>query len=273
MMHPIPLRLRIYVSILCIVLIGGIVGMMAVEQLSPIDALYFVVVTLATVGYGDIHPFTLWGKLLVIAIILIGVSCFVGVAADTVEYLVERREREKRQAKLNMIIGVFYSEVGTRLLRTFSPGDAGIAQIRAALMVSGDWSKEDFKKAHAQLGDHAFRIDSRTLSLEQLHGFLSQHRGFMLALLENPQLYEHDRFTDLLHAVFHLTEELVSRDRLTDLPQNDYDHLSGDITRVYGQLAIEWLTYMQHLKKHYPYLFSLAMRTNPFDVNAHAIVP
>ncbi|MFY9799780.1 MAG: two pore domain potassium channel family protein, partial [Methanoregula sp.] len=30
--------------------------------------------------------------------------------------------------------------------------------------------------------------------------------------------------------------------------------------------------YMQHLKKKYPYLFSLAMRTNPFDVHASAIV-
>jgi hypothetical protein len=94
----------------------------------------------------------------------------------------------------------------------------------------------------------------------------------MLALLENPQLYEHDRFTDLMHAVFHLAEELISRERLVDLPNPDYDHLSGDITRVYGQLVVEWLTYMQHLKKHYPYLFSLAMRTNPFDAHASAIV-
>jgi hypothetical protein len=30
--------------------------------------------------------------------------------------------------------------------------------------------------------------------------------------------------------------------------------------------------YMQHLKQNYPYLFSLAMRTNPFDANASAIV-
>ncbi|MBA7569274.1 hypothetical protein ES708_11013 [subsurface metagenome] len=30
----------------------------------------------------------------------------------------------------------------------------------------------------------------------------------------------------------------------------------------------EWLDYMKHLKNNYPYLFSLAMRTNPFDANA-----
>jgi hypothetical protein len=75
-----------------------------------------------------------------------------------------------------------------------------------------------------------------------------------------------------MQALFHVTEELRVRDRLTDLPNADYDHLSSDINRVYGLLIREWLTYMQHLKHHYPYLFSLAMRTNPFDMNASVIV-
>jgi hypothetical protein len=139
-------------------------------------------------------------------------------------------------------------------------------------VVSNNWSDEDFKKAHDLLKEHSFRLDSRTLPLEELHDFLSQHKVFMLALLENPQLFEHDKFTNLLHAVFHLAEELVAREHLTDLPETDYDHLSGDITRVYGQLVIEWLSYMQHLKNNYPYLFSLAMRTNPFDANTSVIV-
>jgi hypothetical protein len=29
---------------------------------------------------------------------------------------------------------------------------------------------------------------------------------------------------------------------------------------------------MKHLKENYPYLFSLAMRTNPFDADASVIV-
>jgi hypothetical protein len=272
MMNPIPARLRIYLSVLFIVIIGGIIGMIAIEHLTPVDSFYFIIVTLATVGYGDIHPLTPLGKLFATAIILIGVICFLGVATDIVEVAVEQREREKRLAKLNMLIGVFYSEVGTRLLRKFSVHDPGIAQIRIALAISNTWSDEDFKKAHALLKDHSYRLDSRILPLDELHGFLSHHKGFMLALLENPQLYEHDKFTDLMHAVFHLAEELISRERLVNLPQADYDHLSGDLIRVYSQLVVEWLTYMQHLKKHYPYLFSLAMRTNPFDANASAIV-
>ncbi len=271
-MEPIPFRLRIYLTVFLIVVLGGAIGMMVIEHLSPVDAFYFIVVTLTTVGYGDIYPITPVGKLLVMVIILVGVGCFLGLAADMVEFIIERRERDKRLAKLNMVIGIFYSEIGIRLLKKFSGHDPGIDKIRKALLISDTWSDNDFKMAHALLKDHSFQLDSHSLSLGELHGFLSHHKGFMLTLLENPQLYEHDRFTNLMHAVFHLAEELISREQLVDLPKTDYDHLSGDITRVYSQLVVEWLTYMQHLKKHYPYLFSLAMRTNPFDANASAIV-
>jgi voltage-gated potassium channel len=266
------LRFRIYITILVAVLFIGMVGLMVIESFSPLDAFYFLIVTIATVGYGDLHPLTPHGKMLVIVIILAGVGCFVGVISNAIEYMIEKRERSQRIEKLNMIIGVFYSEIGTKLLKKLSAVDPGIHGIQAALMVSGNWSDDDFLKVHTLLKEHSFRLDSREISLEELHTFLSQNKGFLLALLENPQLFEHDRFTDLLHAVFHLAEELNARERLIDLPSTDYHHLSGDLTRVYSQLVIEWLEYMHHLKKKYPYLFSLSMRTNPFDANASAIV-
>jgi hypothetical protein len=45
----------------------------------------------------------------------------------------------------------------------------------------------------------------------------------------------------------------------------DRKHLANDMKRVYSLLISEWLSYMKHLKENYPYLFSFAMRTNPFD--------
>lgn len=271
-MKTINLRFRIYFLILAAVLFIGMAGLIVIENFSPIDAFYFLIVTIATVGYGDLYPVTQAGKILVIFIILCGVGCFVGVVANAIEYLIERRERSHRIEKLNMIIGVFYSEMGTKLLKKFSAIDPHIHDIQSALVVSNNWSDDDFKKVHTLLKGHSFRLDSHTISLEELHTFLSQYKGFLFALLENPQLFEHDRFTDLLHAVFHLAEELNAREHLFDLPQPDYHHLSVDLTRVYSQLVIEWLEYMQHLKKKYPYLFSLSMRTNPFDTNASVIV-
>jgi hypothetical protein len=93
-----------------------------------------------------------------------------------------------------------------------------------------------------------------------------------MRLLENPILLEHTEFTEMLRALFHLTEELGSRDNLTDLPETDYAHLAKDIQRVYTQLVSQWLDYMIYLKNNYPYLFSLAMRKNPFDETASPIV-
>ena len=81
-------------------------------------------------------------------------------------------------------------------------------------------------------------------------------------------MLEHESFTELLWAVFHLAEELSHRPTVSELPDSDYDHLSGDIRRAHQLLVREWLSHMEHLKSDYPYLFSLAVRTNPFDPNA-----
>jgi len=44
------------------------------------------------------------------------------------------------------------------------------------------------------------------------------------------------------------------------------------MNRVYSQLARQWLGYMEHLKGSYPYLYSLALRTNPFNRIASPVV-
>jgi len=79
-------------------------------------------------------------------------------------------------------------------------------------------------------------------------------------------------FTELLLAVAHLKEELGSRENLDALPETDLNHLAGDINRGYALLVEEWLVYLIHLKKHYPYLYSLAARKNPFNPNASAVI-
>ena len=57
-MSRIKFRLQIYIIVLMCVIVAGVIGFMILEHLSPIDALYFIIVTIATVGYGDIHPVT-----------------------------------------------------------------------------------------------------------------------------------------------------------------------------------------------------------------------
>ncbi|MDD1719853.1 MAG: potassium channel family protein, partial [Methanoregulaceae archaeon] len=102
-MRPVGLRLRVYLIILIATVCIGIAGFMAIEHLSFVDALYFNIVTIATVGYGDIHPVSGPGKLLAIALIIAGVGSFVGVVANAVEIMIDSRDRRLRRTKLNMI--------------------------------------------------------------------------------------------------------------------------------------------------------------------------
>jgi voltage-gated potassium channel len=271
-MKALGLRLRIYLTILAAVILIGVVGLIVIEEYSLLDAFYFIIVTISTVGYGDIRPLTPLGKILVIIIILAGVGCFVGLVANAIEYMIDKRERAERLKKLNMIIGVLFSELGIRLLRLFGEKDPAIGEIRAALVVKDAWSEDDFKHAFGLLDKHSYAVKSQDFNLETLRDRLKKREDFMMRLLENPELLEQEAFTELMQALFHLTEELVIRERLTDLPQSDYNHLSVDINRAYRHLALVWLGYMQHLKANYPYLFSLAMRVNPFDANASPIV-
>jgi hypothetical protein len=201
---------------------------------------------------------------------------FVPIQVLLVTLIVDRvlriRERSSLLKKLNMVIGAFFSEVGTSLLRFLSAFDTNFEAARANLSVSAEWNDDRFSRAARDLKSCDYRMDCRAGDLAGLREFLLGRRSFLLGLLENPNLLEHESFTELLWAVFHLTEELAARSDVGGLSKPDCDHLAGDIRRASVLLTAQWLSYMLHLKKEYPYLFSLAVRTNPFDPKASAEV-
>jgi hypothetical protein len=122
------------------------------------------------------------------------------------------------------------------------------------------------------LDSHACAISGNKIDKEILRSFLLGSEEFIIRIVENPMIFEHESFTELILAINHLTEELKARGDFATLPPADLQHLSIDIQRVYALLIPEWLKYMSYLKNHYPYLFNLAMRTNPFDDSASVIV-
>lgn len=185
-----------------------------------------------------------------------------------IHQLLSRREKRTMLQKMNMVIGAFFSEVGTQLLRSFADLDPQSDTLRNQVTATADWSDRAFRDRRRSINGHGYNIDSTREDLGQLRRFLLDKRGFLLVLLENPNLLEHDSFTDLLWAVFHLSEELAHRGDLAQIPDTDLEHLVGDVKRAYKQIVGEWLDYVKHLKDNYPYLFSLAVRTNPFDPDA-----
>lgn len=269
---PIRFRLTINLIIFLAVLVVGTIVFMLVENRPMIDAFYYIIVTMATVGYGDIVPATPAGKIITILLIVTGVGTFLGVIANATELMLSRREKQARMKKLNMVIGVFFSEVGNRLIHIFAQADPRFEEIQKGLIITETWTHQDFLKVSHYLKGLECGVEMAQMDLAVLKDFLLKQRDFLVRLLENPTLLEHESFTDLLRAVFHLTEELAYREDLSQQPGTDRLHIAGDIKRVYHLLVDQWVDYMEYLKGNYPYLFSLAMRTNPFDRQASPIV-
>ena len=211
-----------------------------------------------------------------ILIYLVGDLAFLPLEVFIVTLVIDRllasRERKARREKMNMLFGAFFTTIGTPLLAMFSRADPGIGAIRERLVIGAGWESGRFREVRDSLKAHACGVDQDLIDLPALRGFLSSREDFLLRIVENPAIFEHEEFTDLILALDHLVEELKARPDLSDLPPPDRKHISGDIQRVYSRLIPEWLNYMEYLKGHYPYLFSLAMRTNPFDASASVVV-
>lgn len=173
-------------------------------------------------------------------------------------------EKKKKISKLYMIIETFFSEVGTELLRALAHNDRTLKDIEPLLKLDCEWSERDFKGIVKKLDTYQPGIVMDGAELEAIDMMLLECRPNLLSLLENPALLEHETFTELLMAVFHLAEELRLRYDYMKLTDIDKEHLVGDVKRAYVRLAIEWLGYINHMRVHYPYLHSLCVRNNPF---------
>jgi len=210
-----------------------------------------------------------------IFIYLVGDLAFLPLEVLLVGIVVERilshREKEEKLHKLNTVVGVFFSEVGNRLAERLINASDSKERIMQNISVNARWKDADFKTARAYLQkDPPVHFDN--IDLPDLKSFLLEKRAFLLTLIENPNLIEHEHVTDLLLAVFHLSEELESRPSLDNLPPNDRAHLQMDLQRVYQFLVRDWLEYMQYVRTDYPFLYSHYVRTHPFQTNPSAIV-
>lgn len=68
-------------------------GYMAIEGWNFFDALYMTVITIATVGYGEVHIVSQAGRMFTLVLIFLGVGYFLYVVGNFIQFLVEGRIR------------------------------------------------------------------------------------------------------------------------------------------------------------------------------------
>jgi voltage-gated potassium channel len=93
-------RLLGAVGILAGLTVLGTLGYMAIESVAVLDALYMTVITISTVGFGEVIELSVAGQMLTVVIIVFGVGAALYTAATGLEIGLERfigGEREQRR--------------------------------------------------------------------------------------------------------------------------------------------------------------------------------
>jgi len=110
------------------VVLCGALGYWALEKMSFLDALYMAVITVTTVGFGEVRPLDAPGRVFTIILVLFGVGAFTYCATTVANYLIAgeikgfltRRKMEQQIRQLdNHFIVCGYGRMGTEVAREF----------------------------------------------------------------------------------------------------------------------------------------------------------
>jgi voltage-gated potassium channel len=165
--HPL-LRFRLAFILLAIVIVIGVAGYMLIDGWNLADSFYMVITTIATVGYGEIHPQGVPGRVFTSALIVIGVATALysfGVFAQTLSDNAwgQYRRAKKLEGDLDRLREHFiicgYGRIGTQIVAEFEnrripyvvidQTEEALERIRdeGRLHIEGDASKEEILKS------------------------------------------------------------------------------------------------------------------------------
>lgn len=87
---------RLLRHLVLLVLVTGIgtLGYTFLERWHPFDALYMTIITLSTVGYGEVHQLDRTGRIFTIGLILTGVGTLLYILSDIAQLVIETDPRE-----------------------------------------------------------------------------------------------------------------------------------------------------------------------------------
>jgi len=132
-MVSLPQRILPALYVLAITIVSGVTGYMVIERWSFIDALYMTILTITTVGYGEVQPLSQSGKVFSIVLMAGGVGGVLYTLSLFIQYLLEgqfgitlRRRRMKTEIakQKEHVILCGYGRMGREIAHTFN--DKGI---------------------------------------------------------------------------------------------------------------------------------------------------
>ena len=118
--NPLVYLFRTFAALIILACIG-VAGFHLLEGYSLVDALYMTVITITTVGFGEVRPLSETGRLFTIGLILGGVGIAAYTLTEIVEYVgsgqwrtqwIQRRERKMLEALKSHIIVCGFGRVG-----------------------------------------------------------------------------------------------------------------------------------------------------------------
>jgi len=126
---------------LCLLLFAfGTLGYIFIEGWGFVDSLYMTAITLATVGYGEVHEVSQTGRMFTVVLIFLGVGFFLYVIGGLVQFLVEGRirvvlGRRKLDKQINRLNGHYvvcgYGRIGRVLCRFLIQKDLNVVVIES----------------------------------------------------------------------------------------------------------------------------------------------
>jgi voltage-gated potassium channel len=104
-----------------LILVGG--GCLSILEPETVkggygDGIWWAVVTASTVGYGDISPSTLWGRVIAVLLMLVGIGLMSTLAASITTYFVQQTantEFKELSARLDRIEGIMEQLANARV--------------------------------------------------------------------------------------------------------------------------------------------------------------
>ncbi len=283
---------RIFFIVLFIVFAGSIAFAHVEKGMNLIEALWWAVVTVTTVGYGDITPSTLAGKIIGVAIMVLGIGLVGILTASLAGFFIEEREMGRKGVRAVeekghfLICGWNYRGYGIReelradakssekpIVLIADMDESPVSDDPLFFFIRGEVNSETLEKAKASSADTAI-----ILADEQLEPYARDAKSILTTLTIKslyPNLYTCVELADdanIEHCKRAMADEIIVVGELSTnlLVQAALDHgvtelISELVSNRYGNelymikipdelVGKKFIELLEYLKKEYDIL-------------------